>query len=103
MTEKKYYVGLKSLNDDDIITDFLWEDHQFYPCFKKSSYAITKSELAKIQNGALYYTTIEEWECGGGFYEPREWVNPLVKLIPEIETKTELKEFENITKEIGEL
>lgn len=103
MTEKKYYVGLKSLNDDDVITDFLWEDNRFYPCFQKSAYAVTKSELAKIQNGALYEIVNEEWECGGGFYEPREWINPLIELIPEVETETDLKEFENHIKEIGDI
>ena len=84
MKEQKYYVGLKSLLDDDIITDFLWEDHCFYPCFEKSSYAITKSELAKIQNGALYIadTTAHLMEEKTDFLSDIEWVNPMIKLIP---------------------
>lgn len=98
MTEKKYYVGLKSLNDDDVITDFLWEDNLFYPCFQKSAYAITKSELAKIQNGALYKQTLAlpfEWLYGDTSLKEKlgweynktidkfEWTNPLIKIIPE--------------------
>lgn len=98
MTEKKYYVGLKSLNDDDVITDFLWEDNRFYPCFQKSAYAITKSELAKIQNGALYKQTLAlpfEWLYGDASLKEKlgwkynktidkfEWTNPLIKIIPE--------------------
>ena len=82
MKEQKYYVGLKSLLDDDIITDFLWEDHRFYPCFKKSSYAITKSELAKIQNGTLYREFVKEFLSDSPFKTTREWINPMIELIP---------------------
>lgn len=100
MTEKKYYVGLRSINDKDVITDFLWEDHRFYPCFEKSAYALTKKEIAQIQDGVLYTVIEEEWECGGGFYEPVEWINPLIKLIPEIKTESEFQEFEQYIKEV---
>lgn len=82
MKEQKYYVGLKSLLDDDIITDFLWEDHRFYPCFEKSSYAITKSELAKIQNGTLYREFVKEFLSDSPLKTTREWINPMIKLIP---------------------
>lgn len=82
MEEQKYYIGLKSLLDEDVITDFLWEDHRFYPCFEKSSYAITKSELAKIQNGALYREFTKEFLSDSPFKTTREWVNPIIKLIP---------------------
>jgi hypothetical protein len=82
MSEQKYYVGLKSLLDEDIITDFLWEDHRFYPCFEKSSYAITKSELAKIQNGALYHEFCKEFLSDSPFKTTREWINPMIELIP---------------------
>ena len=97
MTEEKYYVGLKSLNDDDIITDFLWEDHRLYPCFEKPAYALTKSELAKIQDGALYKqtwalpfewlsnsTSLKEglgWEYNEAI-DKFEYTNTLIKLIP---------------------
>lgn len=82
MKEQKYYVGLKSLLDDDIITDFLWEDHRFYPCFEKSSYAITKSELAKIQNGTLYREFVKEFLSDSPLKTTREWINPMIELIP---------------------
>lgn len=82
MEEQKYYVGLKSLIDEDIITDFLWKDHRFYPCFEKSSYAITKSELAKIQNGALYREFVKEFLSDSPFKTTREWINPMIELIP---------------------
>lgn len=103
MTEKKYYVGLKSLNDEGIITDFLWKDHRFYPCFEKSAYAITKSELAKIQDGALYIAFFKEFLSDSSFKTTREWINPLIELIPEVETETELKEFKNHIKEMGDI
>ena len=87
MEEQKYYVGLKSLSDEDIITAFLWEDHRFYPCFEKSIYAITKSELAKIQNGALYIadTTAHLMGEKTDFLSDIEWINPMIKLIPIME------------------
>lgn len=103
MTEKKYYVGLKSLNGDDIITDFLWEDHRFYPCFEKPAYALTKSELAKIQDGALYREFVKEFLSDSPFETTRDWINPLIKLIPEVMTESELKDFENHIKEIGDI
>ena len=103
MTEKKYYVGLKSLNGDDIITDFLWEDHRFYPCFEKPAYALTKSELAKIQDGALYREFVKEFLSDSPFETTRDWINPLIKLIPQVMTESELKDFENHTKEIGDI
>lgn len=82
MEEQKYYVGLKSLLDEDIITDFLWEDHRFYPCFEKSSYAITKSELTEIKNGALYREFVKEFLSDSPFKTTREWINPMIELIP---------------------
>ena len=82
MKEQKYYVGLKSLLDEDVITDFLWEDHRFYPCFEKSSYAITKSELAKIQNGTLYREFVKEFLSDSPLKTTREWINPMIELIP---------------------
>ncbi|MFK4953610.1 hypothetical protein [Lactococcus garvieae] len=91
MNEKKYYVGLKSLIDENIITHFLWKDYRFYPGFEKSSHSFTKSELAEIRDGALYkkadYCEFMElppdwimnnkedkWLC--------EWINPLIELVP---------------------
>ena len=87
MDEQKYYVGLRSLIDEDAITDFLWEDYRFYPCFEKSSYAITKSELAKIQNGSLYISDTTAHLMGEktDFLSDIEWVNPMIKLIPIME------------------
>lgn len=116
MTEKKYYVGLKSLNDEGIITDFLWKDHQFYPCFEKSAYALTKKEISDIQDGTLYkqrvgfpfagfYGTNEslEYSYGWSFNEELglwEWTNPMIKLFPEIKTESEFQEFEQYIKEV---
>ena len=103
MSEKKYYVKLKSPNehrgiwwcgdraewqsysDDPVYGEELddwegrevigWKVSEFIPSF-------TKSELAEIMGGAIYHVVTEEWECGGGFYEPREWKNPLIELVP---------------------
>jgi len=42
----------------------------------------TKTEIEKIMDGALYHIIEEEWECGGGFYPTREWINPIINLTP---------------------
>ena len=52
MSEQKYYIGLKSIADDGV-TDYLWEDLRFYPCFEKSPYALTLEELEKVTNEQL--------------------------------------------------
>lgn len=78
MSEQIYYVRLKPM-DTYLIRDnpgkggVIWIDGYKQP--------FTKSELAEIMNGALYHVINEEWECGGGFYEPREWINPLIELV----------------------
>ena len=104
MSEQKYYVGLKSLIDENVITHFLWKDHCFYPGFEKSSYSLTKSELAENMDGKLYRTfthqfnpqlakdlqklgykttqTKEEWiEAEYEFTHIWEWINPLIELV----------------------
>ncbi|ARE21261.1 MAG: hypothetical protein L0L20_10545 [Lactococcus lactis] len=84
MSEKKYYVGLKSLNDSNTTSHFLWKDHRFYPCFEKSSYAIAKSELAQIMGGAIYKRAGENFVREGStdVYDDNEWINPLIELVP---------------------
>lgn len=93
MSEKKYYVILKLLDVDDepmYLTVWHEEDVSDEPYFylktehihKAAQNRFTKSELSEIMNGALYHVINEEWECGGGFYEPREWINPLIELVP---------------------
>lgn len=91
MSKQKYYVGLKSLIDENVITHFLWKDHCFYRGFEKSRYSFTKLELAEIKDGTFYkkadYCEFMElppdwemndkndkWLC--------EWINPLIELIP---------------------
>lgn len=91
MSEQKYYVGLKSLIDENVITHFLWKDHRFYPGFEKSSYSFTKLELAEIKNGTFYkkadYCEFMElppdWEMNDKNNKWLcEWINPLIELIP---------------------
>lgn len=53
MSEKKYYVGLKSLIDTNAISHFLWKDHRFYPGFEKPSYSFTMAQISKIYGGSL--------------------------------------------------
>lgn len=69
LLKKKYYVGLRSIEDNNVITDYLWEDLRFYPCFEKSSYAITLEELEKRTNGTLV-------KREGNSY----WINPIIEL-----------------------
>lgn len=53
MSEKKYYVGLKSLLDANAISHFLWKDYRFYPGFEKPSYSFTMGQISQIAGGAL--------------------------------------------------
>ena len=126
MSEKKYYVKLKSPNnhkgiwwcgdrsewqsysDDPVYGEELddwgerevigWKVSEFIPSF-------TKSELSKIMDGVLYRTfthqfnpqlaeelyklgykttqTTKEWiEARYEFDNIREWINPLIELVP---------------------
>lgn len=53
MSEKKYYVGLKSLLDPNAISHFLWKDRRFYPGFEKPSYSFTMAQISQIAGGFL--------------------------------------------------
>lgn len=82
MSEQKYYIGLKSVADDGV-TDYLWEDLRFYPCFEKSPYALTLEELEKVTNEQLarYVGWDDATEIGlVGEIVDYYWVNPLIKL-----------------------
>lgn len=101
MSEKKYYVKSRpeimyySSYDgfeSTIYTDF-WLDKSgiFVPSIDRDK--ITKSELAKIMDGALYkrapYGEIQETGSRTGWYHVEdddswddEWINPLIKLVP---------------------
>ena len=85
MSDQKYYVGLKSLIDENVITHFLWKDHCFYRGFEKSKCSFTKSEFADIMDGALYkpenhHDCMWTFDCRG--YCRPEWINPLIALVP---------------------
>lgn len=87
MSEQKYYVKLKEdvnfKNGEDYYGqdmfgyDYMWldVDHELYP--KRYRYPYTKSELAKIMDGALY---IEPFLGETGIHP--EWINPLIELVP---------------------
>ena len=85
MSEHKYYVGLTSLLDETITTSYLWKDLHFYPCFEKSSYAITLKELELLTNEKLArfvgYDDQTEIKLVGEIVD-NYWVNPLLKLTP---------------------
>lgn len=115
MSEQKYYVKLNVLkgsinkrangyntNYHPDYVHFLCEDGKsIAPCFERITEwgvvhaeandfhlgKFTKAELSEIMDGAFYHVINEEWECGGGFYEPREWINPLIELVPVEEEK----------------
>ena len=97
MSEKKYYVKLKSPNDHLGIwwcgDRGEWQSYSCYPIYEEeledfgerevigwevSKYipSFTKSELAEIMDGALYRKPF----LGETGIQP-EWVNPLIELI----------------------
>lgn len=102
MSEQKYYVLLKNLTGQPIpiqlcrfgfcgeLVDFakpkLARGNYF---LKGPTQRFTKSELAKIMDGALYTQTLSK-DCippdhvyyGSGEEIVSEWINPLIELIP---------------------
>lgn len=60
MSEKKYYVGLKSLLNPNAISHFLWKDYRFYPGFEKPSYSFTMAQISQIAGGSLMNSRIIE-------------------------------------------
>ena len=101
MSEKKYYVFQKSLVGKKIVTQLvryklMSEDAKFVSVSRNKSgryenrfSEFTKSELAKIMDGALYTQTLFK-DCippdhvyyGSGEEIVSEWINPLIELVP---------------------
>lgn len=101
MSEQKYYVLLKNLTGQPIPIQlcrfgFCGELVDFAkPKLARGNYFIkgptqhfTKSELAKIMDGALYHVSDDKCDycryssdtCGDEHCE--EWINPLIELVP---------------------
>ena len=99
MSEQKYYVFQKSLDGKKIVSQLVRykltsEGGKFVSVSKSKSgryensfSEFTKSELAKIGNGALYsvddikcdYCRYSSDTCGDEHCE--EWINPLIELV----------------------
>ena len=104
MSEQKYYVFQKSLDDDKkayqlVRCGFMSKLTQFVPCrtrnkdgrYENSFSKFTKSDLSKMMDGALYksadYCEFMElppdWvmndKADKWLYE---WINPLIELVP---------------------
>ena len=94
MSEQKYYVKLRQEvfiadrcgHGGIICHTWLSEDYDFSEELFRQ--AFTKSELAKIMNGALYSVSDEKCNyCGYsgdtcGDENCEEWINPLIELVP---------------------
>ena len=89
MSEQKYYVKLKPSisvivehDDQDNEIEFgygyLNGLHEFSPLTPGNTF--TKSELAKIMDGALYRGHEKNMYCV--FLGCEEWINPLIELVP---------------------
>ena len=89
MDDKKYYVKLKPSisvivehDDQDNEIEFgygyLNGLHEFSPLTPGNTF--TKSELAKIMDGALYKGHEMNQDCV--FLGCEEWINPLIELVP---------------------
>lgn len=95
MSEQKYYVKLRQevfiadqcCHGGTICHTWLSEDYYFSEELFRQSF--TKSELAKIMDGALYTQTLSK-DCippdhvyyGSGEEIVSEWINPLIELVP---------------------
>ena len=95
MSEQKYYAKLRQevcIADQCgyggiICHTWLSEDYDFSEELFRQ--AFTKSELAKIMDGALYTQTLSK-DCmtpdhvyyGSGEEIVSEWINPLIELVP---------------------
>ncbi len=89
MSEQKYYVFQKSLVGKKIVSQLvryklMSEDAKFVSVSRNKSgryenrfSEFTKSELAKIMDGALYRKPF----LGETGIQP-EWINPLIELVP---------------------
>ena len=101
MSEQKYYVFQKSLVGKKIVSQLvryklMSENAKFVSVSRNKSgryenrfSELTKIELAKIGNGALYTQTLSK-DCmtpdhvyyGSGEEIVSEWINPLIELVP---------------------
>ena len=101
MSEQKYYVFQKSVDGKKIVSQlvrckFMGENAKFVPLsnsksgrYENSFSELTKIELAKIGNGALYTQTLYKdcippdhvYYCSGEEIVS-EWINPLIELVP---------------------
>ena len=89
MSEQKYYVFQKSVDGKKIVSQlvrckFMGENAKFVPLsnsksgrYENSFSELTKIELAKMGNGALYRQPF----LGETGIQP-EWINPLIELVP---------------------
>ena len=77
MSEQKYYVKLKEYVNFKNGYDYMWFDIDCELFPKRYRYPFTKTELAKMMDGALY----REPTLGETGIQP-EWINPLIELIP---------------------
>lgn len=81
MSEQKYYVRfsdevvIDSHGDSEYLTLWLNYEEEFDTYERDCTF--TKSELAKIMDGALY---IEPFLGETGIHP--EWINPLIELVP---------------------
>ena len=94
MSEQKYYVRLKRFvyikeKAGYIYHGVIWLDNNWNFVNGDSRQSFTKSELAKIMDGALYTQTLSK-DCttpdhvyyGSGEEIVSEWINPLIELVP---------------------
>lgn len=93
MTNQKYYVAMKCDRSHRMSREVDGIGYFFHPTNSKmKSHSFTKSELAKILNGALYKVkqkprniTIDQLISDGWdrlIGNTWEWINPLIELVP---------------------
>lgn len=89
MSEQKYYVKLEfSSTYLHVGSVFISWDKNKKSCGGYCQTEFTKSELAKIMDGALYHVSDDKCDycryssdtCGDEHCE--EWINPLIELVP---------------------
>ena len=93
MTNQKYYVAMKCDRSHRMSREVDGIGYFFHPTNSEmKSHSFTKSELAKILNGALYKVkqkprniTIDQLISDGWdrlIGNTWEWINPLIELVP---------------------
>ena len=85
MSGQKYYVRLNRCayikqKEGCIYHDVIWIDDDWEFVKEDSRQSFTKSELAKIMDGALYKGHEMNQDCV--FLGCEEWINPLIELVP---------------------